>query len=512
MWKFATDKAKDTLRGIVDIDVVVGARAIETNGNVFAEVGEFPDDVKTRVASIEGEAGGETKKMGQLEIFYTRDALEQAKATAEAKLDENRSRVSSAKASFSDTVSQARNDIQAAADKRLAKARDVIEGTIGGARTQGIQTTTAVFAVMVLIVGISLSIALSRTLLTPIQHLTSAMRRLADGDTNVEVPAEHRQDEMGGMAQAFRVFRDNALEKERLEQQQAEQQRRAEEEKRQAMHELADTFEQSVAQIVRRVSEGSEQVRGNAKQLVERADQTQDEATQVAHNAQQASDNVNSTASAADELSNSINEVTRQINESARKAGEAVTRAEETNETVQHLKQAAQKIGEVATMIQDIAERTNLLALNATIEAARAGEAGKGFAVVADEVKSLANQTQRATEDISGQIENIRNVSDQAVTSIEEITGTVREINEAVTHASSAAEEQNSATSEISRSVDQAAKGTQEVSKRVDDITSAAQDTGQMANTVLSTSDELAQVAKDLNSEVDTFLGKVREG
>jgi methyl-accepting chemotaxis protein len=512
MWTYNVDDAKAILAGIQSLDVVVGVRAVEEGGTVFAEMGEFAEDAKKRTAPIEGEMKGEIRNVGDLEIFYTTEALEHARTTAEEQLAANRKRVDDARQRFGETVERARGQFAEAAADRRDEARNVIETTIAAAQKQGLTMTLAIFVVLTVVVAVSLSLTLGRVLLTPIQKMTDAMRRLADGDTEVEIPAAQREDEIGNMAKACGVFRDNAQEKNRLEQEQAEQQRRAEDEKRRAMHQLADTFEQSVAHIVRRVSEGSDRVRDNARHLSERARTAHEDATGAAQQSDHVSTSVESTASATEELSSSIHEVTRQIHESAQKATNAVSRARETNDTVHQLKAAADKIGAVVTMIQDIAEQTNLLALNATIEAARAGEAGKGFAVVAQEVKTLAEQTQKATEDISGQITDIRQVSELTVDSIGDISRTINEINEAVTHASSAAEQQNSATSEISRSVDQAAKGTQEVNQRMVDITNGAEETGEMAQTVLTTSDELTEVAKDLNAEVDSFVGKVRAG
>jgi methyl-accepting chemotaxis protein len=187
-----------------------------------------------------------------------------------------------------------------------------------------------------------------------------------------------------------------------------------------------------------------------------------------------------------------------------------VQEAEATNETVQGLAEAASKIGDVVDLINNIAGQTNLLALNATIEAARAGEAGKGFAVVAGEVKNLANQTARATEDISAQIMAIQNETNDAVGAIERIRDVVVEVNEIATTIATAVEQQGVSTQEIARNVQQAARGTQDVNENIENVSRAAGETGTAAGQVLGASKDMARQAEELRSEVERFLAEVR--
>ncbi len=348
-----------------------------------------------------------------------------------------------------------------------------------------------------------------RAVLTPLKKMVVAMTEVSKGCTDVEVPLVTR-DEIGELAQALGVFKENAIEKERLYAQQEELKKKAEEERRQQMTKLADNFEASVKGVVDTVSSSVNALESTAREMSSIVEETNRQATAAAAASEQASSNVQTVSSAAEELASSIQEIARQVVDSANKAKSAVEDAERTNETMRGLSEGSQKIGEVVELISDIAGQTNLLALNATIEAARAGEAGRGFAVVASEVKSLANQTARATEDISAQIGAIQTATNEAVEAIKGIGEKIAEMDEIATQIAAAVEQQGAATGEISRSAHEAATGTQEVSGNVAGVTEAASETGAAASEVLRSAAELAKQAEMLRGEVDTFLASVR--
>ncbi|MGE5145762.1 MAG: methyl-accepting chemotaxis protein, partial [Candidatus Eiseniibacteriota bacterium] len=238
----------------------------------------------------------------------------------------------------------------------------------------------------------------------PIRRLTDAMTALAGGNLEAAIDGGARKDEIGDMAKAVQVFKDNALEMKRLEREAEEQKKRAEIEKKQAMHKLASDFESRVGGVIQTVTSAATELQSTASSMSSTAEETNRQAAAVAAASEETTTNVQTVAAATEEMSSSVGEIGRQVNQSTEIAKRAVTEAEKTNASVQGLADAASKIGEVVNLISDIAEQTNLLALNATIEAARAGEAGKGFAVVASEVKTLASQTAKATEEIANQI------------------------------------------------------------------------------------------------------------
>jgi methyl-accepting chemotaxis protein len=335
------------------------------------------------------------------------------------------------------------------------------------------------------------------------------MRELAAGNKQIDVPGLGRKDELGGMASALQVFKDAAIELDRM-MAQKEIERKQAEDKARTMAAVTAKFQSNIGQLVSSVSSASTQLQTTAQGMTSNAEQTSQNTAAVAAASEEAAANVQTIASSAEELSASIGEISRQVNDAAEFSKQAVESAKVTDRTVQGLTDAAQKIGKVVELINDIASQTNLLALNATIEAARAGEAGKGFAVVASEVKSLANQTARATEDISAQINAMQSVTKDAVSAIRDIAQSIDKINHISTAIASAVEEQGAATKEIARSVEQAATGTMEVTKNVVDVSTAVSQTSEAANEVFSATRLLSKSAGDMKAEIDEFLTKVR--
>jgi methyl-accepting chemotaxis protein len=379
--------------------------------------------------------------------------------------------------------------------------------------SRSIKTSSAVAIVSGILFSFGLAAFLwimASSITRPITQLTSVMRDLASGTLDVEVGGQDRTDEIAEMARAVQVFKDNAVEKARLEEAQATAQQRAESERREGLRELAQRFESSVKGVVDRVLSSAERMEATAQRMSATADDASRESANVAAASSEATANVETVAATADQLSASIAEIGRQVVQSAKITQNAVSEVDATDETVRGLAEAASRIGEVVTLINDIAGQTNLLALNATIEAARAGEAGKGFAVVAQEVKNLANQTARATEEISAQILAVQEETGEAVGAIERIRDIIGEVNDISTTISSAVEEQGASTQEIARAVQQAAQGTQGVNRNIATVSKAASETGTAADDVLSASKDLTRQAEDLRGEVEHFLEEVR--
>lgn len=390
-------------------------------------------------------------------------------------------------------------------------------------------------AVIIAVLGYMIGNFFSR----PILGLTRVMQALAGGDKSVDVPSVGRADEIGEMARTVEVFKENAIEADRLQQeaeaarqreQQAERerleteakrsreeaeaetrrQRAAEDEKRQAMKALADEFEASVSGVVEAVSRSAAEMKEAAGSMAATAEETGVQSSSVAAAAEQASSNVQTVAAASEEMASSITEIARQVTQSSTISKRAVDEAEQTNNRIQGLADAANKIGNVVSLITDIAAQTNLLALNATIEAARAGDAGKGFAVVASEVKSLANQTATATEEIAAQVTGIQGATGEAVDAITGISGIINQINDIAAEIAAAVEQQSAATNEISRNAQEAARGTETVTGNISGVSDAARETGTAASRVQMSADGLGDHAVRLREAVDAFLSRVR--
>lgn len=351
---------------------------------------------------------------------------------------------------------------------------------------------------------------LARSLTRPVVQMTLAMARLADGDLSVEIPARDRNDEIGEMAAAVQVFKNNALDRQRLAEEQEAGKERAAQEKTALMNRLAADFEANIGGLISGVTAAVVQLEASAKKMADTASQTKTKSDSVAMAAANTSANVMTVASATEELSSSVGEISRQVAQSADVARNAVQKASHTNQMVGSLSDASQKIGEVVKMITDIAGQTKLLALNATIEAARAGEVGKGFAVVANEVKELAKQTTAATKEISEQIAGIQGATNEAVEAIRDIGTTIGEIDEISTSIAAAVEEQGVVTLDIAQNTQQAANGSKAVSSDISIVAAAADETGITAAQVLKAASDLSQKANALRRDVTIFLDSIR--
>jgi methyl-accepting chemotaxis protein len=365
-----------------------------------------------------------------------------------------------------------------------------------------------VVALIVLLSLVGLSWFLGREFKS-LETVGAALQTLSKGDTDVLVPGVNRRDEIGAMARAVQVFKENAIEKEYLAAEQAKEQARKER-RTQLMDRLAGDFDGAVGDVLRSLSSATTEMEATAQSMSTTAEETSRRATAATSASEQATTNVQTMSSAAEQMAASINEIVQQVARSSNMAKAAVEEASRTNDTVRGLAESSQKIGKVVQLINDIAGQTNLLALNATIEAARAGEAGKGFAVVAQEVKNLANQTAKATVEIESQIGAIQSATGDSVAAIKSIGEKIALMEEVSTQIAAAIEEQGAATIEISRNSQEAASGTREVSSNVAGVTQAASETGTASSQVLRAAGDMSKQAELLRAEVDKFLAEVR--
>jgi methyl-accepting chemotaxis protein len=360
-----------------------------------------------------------------------------------------------------------------------------------------------------IIIGAGIA-GVAKGIVAPIIKMTGIMQRLAGGELESEIPSLGRKDEIGAMAEAVQVFKENALRVRALEAEQALLAKKAERDRNAAIQNVADGFEKAVGNIIKTVSTASSDIEAAAGSLSKTAETTQALSATVAAASQQSSSSVQSAAAAAEEMASSVSEISRQVHLSQTIAQTAVQQAEKTNAQISELSQSASRIGEVVKMITGVAEQTNLLALNATIEAARAGEAGRGFAVVASEVKALAAQTAKATEEITAQITQMQSATQQSVLAIKDIGNTIVQVSEISSAIAAAVEEQGSATQEIARNVQQAAEGSTEVTGRMVEVNRGAVDTGGAAERVHGLAISLLAESNHLNVEVETFLKSIR--
>jgi methyl-accepting chemotaxis protein len=440
----------------------------------------------------------------EVQRFWT--ALEQVFVPALAKGD-------------SATAAKSYAEITAAYLAHRAVIDDIVKKTnddnaaIESAATQRVGTFNVILwgisGLVFLIIGGGL-LGVGLGVIRPMTRMTGVMARLAGGGLDIEIPSLKRADEVGAIARAVQVFRENALRVQAMESEQAGLKLKAEEERKQAMSRVADGFEQAVGKIVETVSSASSEIELAAGSLTRTAETNHKLTAEAASASDRSSTNAQSAAAASDQMAFSVSEIGRQVQESESITNAAVRQAEQTNERIAELSQSAGRIGEVVKLIAAVAEQTNLLALNATIEAARAGEAGRGFAVVASEVKALAAQTAKATEEIGAQITQMQSATQQSVSAIKAIGSTIGQISKISTAIAAAVEQQSVSTQDIARNVQQAAQGTIEVGGCLADVSLGSANTQAAAEQVHGFARSLSQQGNSLKLEVGKFLQAIR--
>ncbi|MBI5318815.1 methyl-accepting chemotaxis protein [Bradyrhizobium sp.] len=397
-------------------------------------------------------------------------------------------------------------DLEALSRVYAERSRKLAQTTDENHTLAWILTCLGAFALLVVVIGV---LIIARSIARPLSVITDTIKRVADGEDNVEVPHTARGDEIGSLARAIQIFKESMERNRRLNSQVIEDSK-ARDERTRHIEASVEAFRDAIGGVVRTVNDSAAAMRGTAQGIASVASDASGRAVAAADATEQASTNVSAVAGAAEELSASVEEIGRQVRQSASAVEQAGQRTDKSVAEIEGLAAATQRIDGVVALIQTIAAQTNLLALNATIEAARAGEAGRGFAVVAHEVKALAGQTAKATAEISENVGMIQTSTRNSVEAVREIGNAVREINDVTSIIADAIGQQDLATREISQNAQLAAQGNQTLVDNIGSLSDAMGTASSAAESVLSASSELAATAETLSREVEKFFQNLR--